>query len=110
MGGHLPQTQLHDMKAKRKRHEPEFKARVALEAIKGLKTIQEIAKEYDIHPVQVSDWKKTMTEGASGVFGADRRKNQPDDDEQMREKLHSKIGQLTIEVDFLRKKSKQLGL
>lgn len=109
-GGHLPQTQLYDMKAKRKRHEPEFKARVALEAMKGLKTIQEIAKEYDIHPVQVSDWKKTMTEGASGIFGADRHKNQPADDEQLREKLHAKIGQLTIEVDFLRKKSKQLGL
>ena len=98
------------MKAKRKRHEPEFKARVALEAIKGLKTIQEIAKEYDLHPVQVSDWKKTMTECASSIFGSERAKNRPADDEQLRDQLHSKIGQLTIEVDFLRKKSKQLGL
>ena len=48
------------MKGKRRRHDPEFKARVALEAIKGMKTFQEIAKDFDIHPVQVSEWKKTM--------------------------------------------------
>jgi transposase/putative transposase len=58
------------MKGKRRRHDPEFKARVALEAIKGIKTIQEIAKEYDIHPVQVSDWKKTMAQNAASAFGA----------------------------------------
>ena len=52
------------MKAKRRRHDPEFKARVAMEAIKGIKTIQEIAKDYEIHPVQVSEWKKKMLEGA----------------------------------------------
>ena len=57
------------MKAKRRRHDPEFKARVALEALKGIKTIQQIAKDFDIHPVQVSEWKKTMAEGAAGVFG-----------------------------------------
>ena len=44
------------MKAKRKRHDPQFKARVGLEALKGVKTIQQIAKEYDVHPTQVSDW------------------------------------------------------
>ena len=109
-GRALTSNYTQNMKAKRKRHEPEFKARVALEAIKGLKTIQEIAKEYDLHPVQVSDWKKTMTEGASSIFGSERAKNRPADDEQLRDQLHSKIGQLTIEVDFLRKKSKQLGL
>ena len=71
------------MKAKRRRHEPEFKARVALEALKGIKTIQQIAKDFDVHPVQVSDWKKTMTEGAAGVFGpvspsvAGRRRGHP---------------------------------
>jgi transposase-like protein len=48
------------MKGKRRRHDPEFKARVALEAIKDIKTIQEIAKDFDIQPVQVSEWKKTM--------------------------------------------------
>ena len=56
------------MKAKRRRHDATFKSRVALEAIKGIKTIQQIAKEYDVHPVQVSDWKKRMLEGLPGVF------------------------------------------
>ena len=98
------------MKAKRRRHEPEFKARVALEALKGVQTIQQIAKDFDIHPVQVSEWKKAMAEGASGVFGRGREKADTDDFERQRDELHAKIGQLTIEVDFLRKKSKQLGL
>ena len=48
------------MKAKRRRHDPEAKARVALEAPKGVKTIQQIANDYELHPVQVSDWKKTI--------------------------------------------------
>ena len=98
------------MKAKRRRHEPEFKARVALEALKGVQTIQQIAKDFDIHPMQVTEWKKTMTAGASGVFGPGRAKAETEDFERQRDELHAKIGQLTVEVDFLRKKSKQLGL
>lgn len=98
------------MKAKRRRHEPEFKARVALEALKGIDTIQQIAKDFDVHPVQVSDWKKAMTQGASGVFGSGRKKADGADYERERDELHAKIGKLTVEVDFLRKKSKQLGL
>ena len=98
------------MKAKRRRHDPEFKARVALEALKGVKTIQQIAKDYEVHPVQVSEWKKTMTEGATGVFGPGQGRTEAEDFEQERSALHSKIGQLTVEVDFLRKKSRQLGL
>jgi len=98
------------MKAKRRRHEPEFKARVALEALKGIKPIQQIAKDFDVHPVQVSDWKKAMTQGVAGIFGPARKKTADQDFERQREELHAKIGQLTVEVDFLRKKSKQLGL
>ncbi len=98
------------MKAKRRRHEPEFKARVALEALKGVQTIQEIAKNFDIHPMQVTDWKKAMAAGASSVFGAGGAKVETEDFERQRDELHAKIGQLTVEVDFLRKKSKQLGL
>jgi transposase len=109
-GGFRTQTQPHKMKAKRRRHEPEFKARVAIEALKGVKTIQEIAKEFEIHPVQVSEWKKAITDGASGLFGAGREKADAGDLERQRDQLHAKIGQLTVEVDFLRKKSKQLGL
>jgi transposase InsO family protein len=67
------------MKAKRKRHDPQFKARVGLEPLKGVKTIQQIAKEYDVHPTQVSDWKKTMSEGVSSLFASGRTK--PGDEE-----------------------------
>ena len=75
-GGKITEPKPLIMKVKRRRHEPEFKARVALEALKGIKTIQQIAKEYQIHPVQVSDWKKKMLEGTSDVFTAE--KNNPD--------------------------------
>lgn len=98
------------MKAKRKRHDPQFKARVGLEALKGVKTIQQIAKEYDVHPTQVSEWKKTMSEGVPSLFGRGRIRTGDDEFERERNDLHSKIGQLAVEVDFLRKKSKQLGL
>lgn len=98
------------MKGKRRRHDPEFKARVALEALKEIKSIQEIAKNYEIHPAQVSEWKKKMAQGAPEVFGPGQATQSEEEFEKEREKLHSKIGQLSVEVDFLRKKSKQLGL
>lgn len=98
------------MKAKRKRHEPEFKARVALEALKGVKTIQQIAKEYKIHPVQVSDWKKMMVARSSEVFSPGHAKSSEEEFDQERKKLQAKIGELTIDLDWLREKSKQLGL
>jgi len=103
-----PNTQ--KMKGKRRRHDPEFKARVALEALKGIKTIQDIAKEFDIHPVQVSDWKKTMAQGAASVFGSGTGKTEAEDFERERAQLHAKIGQQAVELDWLTKKSKQLGL
>ena len=98
------------MKAKRRRHDPEFKARVALEALKGLKTIQQIARDYEIHPAQVAEWKKTMAAGAANLFGRGAARGPEADFERQREELHAKIGQLSVEVDFLRKKSRQLGL
>lgn len=98
------------MKAKRKRHEPEFKARVALEALKKTKTIQQIAKEYEIHPVQVSDWKKQLLERLPDVFTSGKKKSGEEVFEAQKEQLHAKIGQQAVEIDFLRKKSKQLGL
>lgn len=98
------------MKAKRKRYDSEFKARVALEALKGERTIQEIAKEYEVHPVQVSEWKKRMAQGASEVFEGSGKKALVGDFERERDNLHRKIGQLSVELDWLRKKSKQLGL
>jgi transposase/putative transposase len=98
------------MKAKRKRHEPEFKARVALEALKGLKTIQQIAMEYDIHPVQVSEWKKIMVQGAAEAFGPGKARTEEEEFAKERKNLRAKIGELTVDLDWLREKSKQLGL
>jgi transposase-like protein len=97
------------MKAKRRRHDGAFKARVALEAMKEDKTIHQIAKENDVHPTQVTEWKKMLAENIAGVFEGGKRAGK-EDFETERERLHSKIGQLTVEVDFLEKKSKQLGL
>jgi len=96
------------MKAKRRRHDGAYKARVALEALKGIKSIQQIAKEYEVHPVQVSQWKKTVQEKLGQVFEGGTGGS--GDFEKERDQLHSKIGQLTVELDFVTKKSKQLGL
>ena len=98
------------MKKKRRRHDPEFKARVALEALKGERTIQEIASEYEIHPVQVSDWKKVMAANAAMAFDPKAAKTDVGEFETERQRLHAKIGQQAVELDWLTKKSKQLGL
>lgn len=98
------------MKAQRRRHDPAFKARVALEALKGIKTIQQIAKEFEVHPTQVSDWKVTLQTGLAEAFEHGSRKNGSVDFERERADLHAKIGELAVQVDFLEKKSKQLGL
>ncbi len=99
------------MKAKRRRHDAAFKSRVALEALKGIKTIQEIAKDYEVHPMQVSDWKKILIDRIPEAF--ERKKGGrggSEDFEKERDELHSKIGELTVKLDFAVKKSRQLGL
>jgi transposase len=99
------------MKAKRKRHLPEFKAKVALEALKSVKTVQQLAKDFDVHPAQVTEWRKTLLSSASQVFnGGEALKSSLDDFAAERHNLLAKIGQLSVESDFLRKKSNQLGL
>ena len=107
--GVTPQTPQNQMKAKRKRQYAQFKARVALEALKGLKTVQQIAKEFDVHPVQVSDWKKKLSTQAGSVFESGKQQEQEDFSAE-RTDLHSKIGELTVKLDFVVKKSKQLGV
>lgn len=97
------------MKAKRKRHDPQFKARVALEALKGQKTVQQIAREFEVHPVQVSEWKKKLSTQAGSVFESGRE-SVVEDFNAERTDLHSKIGELTVKLDFVVKKSKQLGV
>ena len=82
----------------------EMKARIALEAIKGQKTIQEIASHYGVHPNQVTNWKRQAIDGVPAVF-ADRR-SQPDTSESaLKAELYQQIWQLQVEVDCLKKKS-----
>lgn len=97
------------MKKQRRKHTADFKAMIALEALKGMNTVNEIAAKYEVHPVQVSTWKKELLEHVPEVFA---RKNAAKDKDVEREfeQLQRKIGQLTMEVDFLKKKSVQLGI
>ena len=85
---------------KRRRFTAEFKARVALDALRGDKTIQEIAAKHKVHPNQVSAWKRQAVDGLGEVFsnGVDRARR--DHDSEVRE-LHAKIGELMVERDFL---------
>lgn len=97
------------MKNQRRKHSPEFKAKVALEAIQGIKTLSEIAQQYEIHPVMVGNWKKEMLERLPELFDT-KNKKKDKDAEKEHDHLHRKVGQLTMEVDFLEKKCKQLGI
>lgn len=89
-------------KAKRKRYSANFKATVAREAIKEEKTIAEIATRHSIHPNQVSDWKKQALEGLADIFEGKTGRSDIAHEAQIKE-LHAKIGQLTVERDFLGK-------
>ena len=87
------------MRRSRRNHSPEFKAKVALAAVQGDLTIAELVKKFDVHANQISDWKKQLLKGASDVFGKGVRK--AEESEQTVQELHAKIGQLTMENDFL---------
>jgi transposase len=98
------------MKAKRRRHDPEFKARAALGAFKGVQTIQQNTKEYELHPVQFSDWKKTIQQGVAGVFERGGAGRVEEGFNRTRDQLKAIIGDLTVKLEFMAKNSKQLGL
>ena len=83
----------------RRNHSPAFKARVAVAAIKGEKTLIELAQEFDVHPNQIKQWRDQLLEGAIGVFGdGSKAETEPAIDVKT---LHAKIGELTLEKDFL---------
>jgi transposase len=88
------------MKENRRKHSPSFKAKVALEALKGEETIAEIASRYEVHPNMVTKWKKVLQDEAASIFGRDqaRKKKQ---DENLVARLYQQIGQLKVERDFL---------
>ena len=88
-------------KRKRRNHSPSFKAKVALSAIRGDRTLAELAEQFDVHPNQIQEWKKKLMSGAEEVFG--ERGSLSQSRELEAERLHAKIGQLTMENDFLAK-------
>jgi transposase len=87
---------------KRKNFTGEFKAKVALEAIRGLKTVNEIGQEFGVHPTQVGMWKKELQEQASSLFDA-KRGPKPADPSASPERLYSEISRLKMELDWLKK-------
>ena len=95
--------------SKRKNHSPEFKAKVALEALKGERSVAELASQFGVHPTMIHGWKRALLEGASGVFERGGRKAPEIDEEQVKE-LHAKIGELAVANDFLSRKLKPWGL
>ena len=96
------------MSGKRKTDTAQFKAKVALAALKGDKTGSQLASEYDVHPTLITAWKKQLLDGADGLFGA-AAKDGGKDAEALQAQLYEQIGRLKMELDWVKKKSAGLG-
>jgi len=96
-------------KRPRRNHAPAFKAKVALAAIKGEKTLAELAQQFDVHPNQITQWKAQLLEGAAGIFGTEARPAAAAPAVDLKS-LHAKIGELTLENDFLEAALSKAGL
>jgi transposase-like protein len=95
------------MKKSRKKHSAAFKAQVAIEAIKELETLSDLAKRFEVHPQMISNWKREFLARSSEIFDS----KAPDEEAERREKaLYEKIGRLEVEVDFCKRASEQLGI
>ena len=88
----------------RRKHSPAFKAKVALEAVKGQETVAQVAARYEVHPGQIQAGKKALTEGAAGVF-ANGKEQKARDAAALVARLYQEIGQLKVERDFLAERS-----
>ena len=94
-------------KRKRRNHSPVFKAKVAVAAVRGERTLADLAEQFEVHPNQIQDWKKKLVADAEHVFGAGAV--EAEHSEQETQQLHAKIGQLTMEKDFYPKRSVETG-
>jgi len=95
------------MRKSRRKFSGQFKAKVAIEALKERETLGELAKRYEVHPNQISNWKREFLENAEKAF--DRNSAKSEDQPDVRE-LYQQIGQLKVENDFLKKNLKKIGL
>ena len=91
------------MPKKRRRHSDEFKARVALEAVKGVKTLSELSAAYGVHPTVIAQWKRHLVDGSAEVFSRKNRSKGKSEDE-LTSPLYEEIGRLKMEVNWLKKK------
>jgi len=99
------------MSNKRKQYSPQFKAKVALEAVRGEKTISELASQYEVHPTMINNWKRQLLDEASSLFEKGSEANQTNESQQLQiDELYRQIGKLKVERDFLAGRSAQLGL
>lgn len=96
------------MAGARKRHSASFKAKVALEAAKQTRTLAELAKAYQVHPVQISQWKKQLLDGVETLFRDGRRGNR-DESQAVQAELYERIGRLNMEVEWLKKSVARCG-
>ena len=92
------------MNSKRRNHGVQFKAKVALAAVKGDRTMAELASEFEVHPSQITQWKKQLLETLPELFSRRRQRGQQQQDELIA-RLYQQIGQLKVELDWLKKKS-----
>ena len=96
------------MTGKRRRHSASFKAKVALEAAKQTRTIAELAKTFQVHPVQISQWKKQLLDGAESLF-RDGRRREREEEQATQSELYERIGRLNVEVEWLKKSAARCG-
>lgn len=96
------------MTGKRKRHSAAFKAKVALEAAKQAKTVAELARTYQVHPVQISQWKKQLLDGVDSLF-RDGRRREREEGQALQAELYERIGRLNMEVEWLKKSVARCG-
>jgi len=95
------------MSKNRRNHSPQFKAKVAMAAVKGNLTVTEISEKYQVHPTQIAKWKKELLENITGVFEGKITTSQTRDDKE-KDELYKQIGKLQVQVDFLERVSNQI--